>query len=98
MLALPASLALPTKTANGPSARPSRATAAAIPTKPPTRVPKPRSTRAHRNATAPPPPKQLGDLRENLSRGVQTASVAEIHKDYTHSGVEELMRLLRSEL
>ena len=44
------------------------------------------------------PPKLLGELRENLSRGLQTASVAEIHKDYTHSGVEELMRLLRSEL
>jgi protein required for attachment to host cells len=44
------------------------------------------------------PPKLLGELRENLSRGLQTASVAEIHKDYTHCGVEELMRLLRSEL
>jgi protein required for attachment to host cells len=44
------------------------------------------------------PPKLLGELRENLSRALQTATVAEIHKDYTHSGVEELMRLLRSEL
>ena len=44
------------------------------------------------------PPKLLGELRENLSRGLQTALVAEIHKDYTHSGVEELMRLLKSEL
>ena len=44
------------------------------------------------------PPKLLGELRENLSRGLQAASIAEIHKDYTHCGVEELMRLLRSEL
>jgi protein required for attachment to host cells len=44
------------------------------------------------------PPKLLGDLRENLSRGLQTASIAQIHKDYTHCGVEELKRLLRSEL
>ena len=44
------------------------------------------------------PPKLLGELRENLSRGLQTASVAQLHKDYTHCGVEELMRLLRSEL
>jgi len=44
------------------------------------------------------PPKLLGELRENLSRGLQTASVAELHKDYTHCGVEELKRLLRSEL
>jgi len=44
------------------------------------------------------PPKLLGELRENLSRGLQTALVAEFHKDYTHCGVEELMRLLRSEL
>ena len=44
------------------------------------------------------PPKLLGELRENLSRGLQTASVAELHKDYTKFGVDELMRLLRSEL
>jgi protein required for attachment to host cells len=44
------------------------------------------------------PPKLLGELRENLSRGLQAASVAELHKDYSHCGVEELMRLLRSEL
>jgi protein required for attachment to host cells len=44
------------------------------------------------------PPKLLGQLRENLSRGLQTASVAEIHKDYTHCGVAELIRLLGSEL
>jgi len=44
------------------------------------------------------PPKLLGELRENLSRVLQTASVAELPKDYSHCGVEELMRLLRSEL
>ena len=44
------------------------------------------------------PPKLLGQLRENLSRGLKAASVADLHKDYTHCGVEELMRLLRSEL
>ena len=44
------------------------------------------------------PPKLLGDLRENLSRGLQGAVVAEVHKDYTHSGVAELMTLLRPEL
>ena len=44
------------------------------------------------------PPKLLGELRENLSRGLQAASVAELHKDYTHCGVEELIRLLKDEL
>lgn len=44
------------------------------------------------------PPKLLGDLRENLSRGLHGALVAEINKDYTHSGVEDLMRLLGPEL
>ena len=44
------------------------------------------------------PPKLLGDLRENLSKGLQPLTVAEVHKDYTHCGVEELMRLLRPEL
>ena len=44
------------------------------------------------------PPKLLGDLRENLSRGLQSAVVSQVHKDYTHSGVEELMTLLRPEL
>ncbi len=43
-------------------------------------------------------PKLLGDLRENLSRGLQAALIAGISKDYSHCGVEELMRLLRSEL
>ena len=41
------------------------------------------------------PPKLLGDLRENLSRGLQAAVVSELPKDYTHSGVEELMTLVR---
>ncbi len=41
------------------------------------------------------PPKLLGDLRENLSRGLQGAVVSEVHKDYTHNGVAELMTLLR---
>ncbi len=44
------------------------------------------------------PPKLLGDLRENLSKGLLPITVAEVHKDYSHCGVEELMRLLRSEL
>ena len=41
---------------------------------------------------------ELGDLRENLSRGLQCAVVSQVHKDYTHNGVEELMTLLRPEL
>ena len=44
------------------------------------------------------PPKLLGALRENLSHGLKAASVAELHKDYTHFGVDELTRLLRAEL
>lgn len=44
------------------------------------------------------PPKLLGQLRENLSKGLQSASVAGLAKDYSHCGVEELMRLLRGEL
>jgi len=44
------------------------------------------------------PPKLLGDLRENLSRGLQSAVVSQVHKDYTHIGVEELIDLLRPEL
>jgi protein required for attachment to host cells len=40
------------------------------------------------------PPKLLGDLRENLTRGLQSAVVSELHKDYTHSGVAELITLL----
>lgn len=44
------------------------------------------------------PPKLLGQLRENLSKGLQAASVLGLAKDYSHCGVEELMRLLRTEL
>jgi protein required for attachment to host cells len=44
------------------------------------------------------PPKLLGELRENLSHGLKAASVAELHKDYTHFGVDELTELLRAEL
>jgi len=44
------------------------------------------------------PPKLLGQLRENLSSSLQKLSVAELHKDYTHCGVEELIRLLKAEL
>jgi protein required for attachment to host cells len=44
------------------------------------------------------PPKLLGELRENLSRGLQASSIAEFNKDYTHCGVDELMRLLDSGL
>lgn len=43
-------------------------------------------------------PKLLGELRENLGRGLQAAVVSEVHKDYTHAGVEELMTKLRPEL
>jgi protein required for attachment to host cells len=44
------------------------------------------------------PPKLLGELRENLGKAVQSASVAELHKDYGHCAVDELKKLLRSEL
>ena len=44
------------------------------------------------------PPKLLGELRENLSRGLQSAVVSEVHKDYTHSGVAELMTILGPQL
>ncbi len=44
------------------------------------------------------PPKLLGELRENLSRGLAGAIVAEIHKDYTHQAQKELVELLRHEL
>jgi protein required for attachment to host cells len=43
-------------------------------------------------------PKLLGDLRENLNTGLRNAVVCELHKDYTHSGVEDLMKLIRPEL
>ena len=44
------------------------------------------------------PPKMLGDLRENLSRGLHGAVTKEVHKDYTHSAVGELQKLLGPEL
>jgi len=44
------------------------------------------------------PPKLLGELRENLSRGLQAKIVAEIHKDYAHLPVGEIAELLRPEL
>jgi protein required for attachment to host cells len=44
------------------------------------------------------PPKLLGELRENLSKAVQGASVAELHKDYGRCAVDELKSLLRTEL
>ena len=44
------------------------------------------------------PPKLLGQLRENLSSVLHAAAVTEVHKDYSHCGVEELMRRLRPEL
>lgn len=40
------------------------------------------------------PPKLLGDLRENLNRGLQSAVVSTVNKDCTHSTVEELMALV----
>lgn len=44
------------------------------------------------------PPKLLGDLRENLSRGLQEKVVAEFHKDYAHLPLGKLEELLRPEL
>ena len=44
------------------------------------------------------PPKLLGELRENLSSGLHAALVAELHKDYTHDGVNEVKQHLGSEL
>jgi protein required for attachment to host cells len=44
------------------------------------------------------PPKLLGDLRENLSRDLQAAVVSELDKDYTHSGLKDLMAVLRPQL
>ena len=43
-------------------------------------------------------PKLLGDLRENLSRGLQAKVVTELHKDYAHAPLEELMALVRPAL
>ena len=39
-------------------------------------------------------PKLLGELRENLSRGLQAKIVAEISKDYVHLGTNELREQL----
>lgn len=44
------------------------------------------------------PPRLLGELRENLSRGLQGAVAAELHKDYTHSSIEELRKLIMPSL
>lgn len=44
------------------------------------------------------PPKLLGELRENLSRGLQGTIAAEVHKDYSHAGVAELIDRLGPEL
>ena len=44
------------------------------------------------------PPKLLGDLRENLNRGLQSAVVTEVNKDYTHENVDELMKVLGPQL
>jgi protein required for attachment to host cells len=44
------------------------------------------------------PPKLLGDLRENLSRGLQACLVTEVHKDYVHFNPKELQEHLRAEL
>ena len=43
-------------------------------------------------------PKLLGELRENLSRSLQACVSSEVHKDYTHSGVEDLILRLGPEL
>ena len=44
------------------------------------------------------PPKLLGMIRENLSKGLHAALIASVDKDYTHCGVEELITLLRPAL
>jgi protein required for attachment to host cells len=51
-------------------------------------------TKAFANLVLVAPPKLLGDLRQNLNRGLHDAVRSEVDKDYTHSGVVELMRLL----
>ena len=43
-------------------------------------------------------PKLLGELRENLSRGLQALVVAEVHKDYAHRPVAEIAALVRPAL
>jgi protein required for attachment to host cells len=44
------------------------------------------------------PPKMLGQLRENLSRGLQAKIVFETAKDLAHVPVSELAELLRPQL
>jgi protein required for attachment to host cells len=44
------------------------------------------------------PPKLLGELRENLSRGLQAKVVAELNKEYAHLTIEDLATRLRPEL
>ena len=40
-------------------------------------------------------PKLLGELRENLSRGLQAMVVAEVNKDYAHRPAAEIAALVR---
>lgn len=44
------------------------------------------------------PPKLLGELRENMSRGLQKKVLAELNKDFVHLGATELARRLLPEL
>lgn len=44
------------------------------------------------------PPKLLGELRENLSRGLQAKVVTELHKDLMHLTAGEIAEKLRPEL
>jgi protein required for attachment to host cells len=44
------------------------------------------------------PPKLLGELRENLSRGLQEKVVTELHKDHMHLSMEEIASTLRPSL
>jgi len=44
------------------------------------------------------PSKLLGELRENMSRGLQAMVVAEVQKDYAHLSGAEIATLLRPEL
>ncbi len=44
------------------------------------------------------PPMLLGELRENLSRGLQAKVVAELNKEYSHLTIENLAGKLRPEL
>jgi protein required for attachment to host cells len=44
------------------------------------------------------PPKLLGELRENLSRGLQAKVVVELHRDYMNLSTEDMAAALRPEL